>query len=118
LGLSRFKPQLEEILANENDPISVQEVATRLGRSAASLRSCFPALCRAISTRYLAHRKNRTLEEEQNVCTKVREIVFDLHAKGEYPAKDKVRELIGKPGCFWRFKVRETWKDALRELGY
>src|SRR5258708_31680349 len=116
LGLARFRPRLEEMFASD-DPVSVQEVARRLGCLAPSLRNCFPELCKSISARYLAHSKIKCLGAEEKICNKVREIVFDLHAHGKNPAKKKVRELVSKPGCFWRLKVKETWRNALRELG-
>jgi AraC-like DNA-binding protein len=116
-SLSRFRSQLEEILANDNDPVSVLEVARRLGCSDSSLRNCFPELCKAISARYLAYSRNKRLETIEQVCNEVREIVFDLHARGEYPAQDKVQGLVSKPGHFWQLKVRETWRNAIRELG-
>jgi AcrR family transcriptional regulator len=116
LGLGRFRSQLEEMLAGD-EPLSVREAARRLGCSDSSLRNCFPELCKSISARYLAYSRNKRLETIEQVCNEVREIVFDLHARGEYPAQDKVQGLVSKPGHFWHLKVRETWRNAIRELG-
>lgn len=116
-GLSRFRVQLEAILANDNDPVSVLEVARRLGCSDSSLRQCFPELCNAISARYRTHRKLKGIEKIRSTCDEVRQIVLRLHAQGEYPAYDKVQALVTYPGYFWRIEVRDAWKDARRELG-
>lgn len=116
LGVERFKPQLEEILA-ENIPVSVEQVARRLNCSALPLRQHFPELCKAISGRYRAYRKEKSLELEESICDEVRKIVYDLHAQGDYPGQNKVIALVSRPGHFWRLKVRETWLNAVRSLG-
>jgi len=112
LGLGKFRQRLEEMLADD-EPISAQTAATRLGCSASSLRNRFPELCKSISARYFAASKKM----EEDICNEIREIVFALHAHGEYPAQEKVQGLVSKPNYFWRLKVRETWRNALRELG-
>ena len=115
--LSSFKSRLEEILANENEAISVLEAARQMGCSDVFLRYHFPDLCKSISARYSVCRKLKSLEKIRTTCDEVRQIVFRLHAQGEYPAYDKVQSLVTHPGYFWRVEVRAALKEALHDLG-
>lgn len=109
---------LERALESSEEPVSMQEVARRLGASDDSLRNRFPTLCSAISTRYLAYRKNRRVEKIKRMRDQVRQATLLLHARGEYPNKTRVAAFLDSPARFRNPEVRDAWHETMRELGY
>jgi hypothetical protein len=113
-----WRQALEAILdCDEVPPPSMQAVAQRLGCHQQSLRAHFPELARAISARYLAHRRAQAQQNQQRRCDEVRRLTFMLHQQGIYPSQHRVAARLSIPANFLYAQVRAAWHDALRELG-
>jgi AraC-like DNA-binding protein/transcriptional regulator with XRE-family HTH domain len=115
---SSQQKELEEILARGENPLSLQEVARRLGISSGSLRKRYPELCATISARYTAFRKNGHEERIKRICDEVRLATLSVHFRGDYPSKSYVGALLHSPACFRKPEVREAWRETMHELGY
>jgi AcrR family transcriptional regulator len=117
-SLHSLQQALEEVLGDDEDPVSLREVARRLGRSGGFLWYHFPQQCRAISARYAAYRKSRSQARISNMCDEVKRATFLIHSQGEYPSRRLLTQWFGKPGLLWRREFSRAWREALRELGY
>ncbi len=107
---------LEAILQNAEDPpLSMHEVAQRLGYDQSHLYKRFPDLCQAISKRYQDHRKARGEERLRRTCDEVREAMRRLYEQGYYPSKGRLRKVL-PPGVLQRSEVRAVWYETFREL--
>lgn len=110
---------LETILASdEQPPPPMRQVAKHLGHDHAELIQHFPALCHAISARYLAERHQKGAEKKRRLYAEIRQAAVDLHRQGLYPSAGRIASMISQPG-FVRDSVAMTeWKEVLRELGW
>jgi transcriptional regulator with XRE-family HTH domain len=113
-----FKPEvvclfLEQVLSQEIlPPLSVTEIARRLGCNRRMLYKHFPDLCSVISNIYKNYLKQTHEENLAWYCQQVRQIVVDLYQEGEYPSESRVAAQMTKPG-FLRYKeVRSALKSA------
>ena len=57
------------------------------------------------------------MERDQRIVREIREAVFHLHNEGVYPAAKRV-EAITRPGYMIYPLVANTWREALKELGF
>jgi TniQ len=115
----RVRTTLEGILrTSEEPPPSMRQVARRLGYGHADLHSRFPALCRAISARYLAHCQSAGEQRMRRLCDEVREATFRVHAQGAYPSSVRVPKLLTHPSHFRHPAANVAWHAALRDLGW
>jgi len=110
--------ELEGILASNEHPLSLEEVARRLGTSSGSLRKRFPEVCATISARYMAFRKSKHEERIKRICDEVRRATLSIHSRGDYPSKTLVGALLRYPACFKMPEVRDAWRATMQELGY
>lgn len=95
-GWSKVGRTLEEIL-QEQPPPSMREVTGRLNRSATSLYSYFPRLCRRIGARHAEYRRRSFVQRKRQFLSDVRRIAIALHAGGVYPSVRKVEERLPEP---------------------
>jgi hypothetical protein len=96
-------------------PISMAEVARRLGVDSRDLYRKFPELCRQISSRYTdylqdSYRMQRTLREEE-----VRQAVIHLYAQGLYVSHQLVANYLNKPSYYGRRDIAAIVRET-REL--
>ncbi len=117
-SLRYLQQALEEVVGSDEDPVSVQVVARRLGRSAQFLLYHFPEQCRTISVRYLAHRKSRSQARISSICDEVKQATFLIHSRGEYPSQRLLTPLLRYPTVLRQLEFKRAWREALRELGY
>lgn len=117
-SLRCLQQALEGVVGSDEDPVSMQEVARRLGCSASFLLYHFPEQCRAISARYLAHRKSRSQARISRICDEVKKATFLIHSGGEYPSQRLLTPLLRYPTVLRQPEFRRAWREALRELGY
>ncbi len=110
--------ELEGILARDGHPLSLEEVARRLGTSSSSLRKRFPELCATISARYMAFRKNGHEERIKRICDEVRRATLSVHSRGDYPSITRVGALLCSPARFRMPEARNAWREIMQELGY
>jgi hypothetical protein len=110
---------LETVLTGDEDPPPpMRQVAKRLGYRHADLHNRFPDLCRAISARYLAYRKEQSRQKIQRLCDEVRQAIYRIDAQGMYPSAARVAALLRAPGSIRHPAVLATRRETLRELGW
>jgi transcriptional regulator with XRE-family HTH domain len=110
---------LEAVLASdEHPPPAMRQVAQRLGRAHSELLRRFPALCRAISARYLAYQRAKGAQRRQQRCAEIRRAVVQVHDQGCYPSASRIAPLLSQPGFIRDTVARAAWQEALRELGW
>ena len=69
----------------ESPPPSLSEVVRRVASNPSTIRRTFPGLCRALSARYMEHKRNIWQRKRQVFIDDVRRAVAELHQKGIYP---------------------------------
>ena len=110
---------LEAILvSDEQPPPPMRQVAKRLGHGHTELIQHFPALCHAISARYLAERHRKGAEKKRQLSAEIRQAAVDLHRQGLYPSAGRIASLISQPGFVRDSVAMIEWKEVLRELGW
>lgn len=113
----RYRKLLLDVLANdETVPPSMAAVARSLGYQRSNLHARFPDLCRAISARYLLHKRELAARKKAERCEMVRAITNQIHSEGEYPSAHKVCGRLDQRN-YWRLPgIGEAWRQALAEL--
>lgn len=110
---------LEAVLASaEQPPPAMRQVALRLGRTHPDLIHHFPALCHAISARYLAYQQAKGAERRRRLGAEIRQAVVRLHEQGHYPSASRIAPLISQPGFVRDPEANAARKQALRALGW
>lgn len=115
--LDRVRQLLEDLLSRDGEPLSITEVAKRLGRDKRVLRRRFPDLCLAISARYLEYKKQASTKRIKQCCEEVQQVVKKLHNQGVYPSEANVSKILTRPGCFRDREVRAALQEVRRQLG-
>ncbi len=93
------------------------EVARRLDYTYSQLYKHFGPLCRAISARYVADRKERRAVQRQQIRDEIRQATSQLHGQGVYPSYDQVQARLSKPWSMRFPGMLAVWHEAVRELG-
>jgi DNA-binding XRE family transcriptional regulator len=101
-----------ELAESEHPPISVSEIARRLGCHRRVLYKYFPDLCSAIAAIYKNYRQQSHLENVNYCCQQVRGIVAQLYAEGQYPSEGRVVALMDKPALLRYEEVRSALQSA------
>ena len=118
-GKENLRQDLEAVLANDElPPPSMCKIARQVGYAHATLHHHFPDLCRAISARYMAYRKQQGEQKRQQLCEEVRQAVAQIHARGIYPSGARVASLLSVPGSILHPDAQAVWHQLLRELGW
>ncbi|MEC4813049.1 MAG: TniQ family protein [Scytonema sp. PMC 1069.18] len=105
-------------LQNEQEPpLTMKEVAKRLGYDRRTIFRHFPDLCHAISDKYRNYRKACYAKKIEQSCEEVQQIVLKLHHQAEYPSEARVSELMTNPGYLRYKQVRATLNETRRKLG-
>ncbi len=105
------------ILASNEEPPTMKEVAIRIGYDRRTIFKHFPDLCRSISTKCRIYNKGCHSRKIEQSCKEIQEIVFKLHHQGEYPTEARVSELMTNPGYFRYKQVRAFLDKTRREVG-
>lgn len=104
---------LERVLSQEIlPPLSVVEVARRLGCNRRILYKYFPDLCSAIATAYKNYVQQSCEENLASCYHQVNQIVAQLYREGRYPSESQVAQLMDKPNFLRYEKVRSVLKAA------
>ena len=101
-----------ELSQSDHRPISVSEIARRLGCHRRVLYKYFPNLCSAIAAIYQNYLQQSHQENVNYCCQQVREIVTQLYAEGHYPSKGRVVALMDKPALLRYKEVRSVLQLA------
>ena len=115
---NQIRDALLIFLANDQEPpLTMKEVAKRLGHDRRTIFRHFPDLCHAVSAKYLSYGKVCHMKKIEQSCDEVQQIVLKLHNQAEYPTEARVSKLMTNPG-YLRYKpVRAALNETRRELG-
>jgi transcriptional regulator with XRE-family HTH domain len=102
----------EELLSQALSPLSVTEIARKLGYNRRMLYKHFPDLCASISVIYKNHRQKLYRETLEHQCQQVQQIVARLYAEGRYPSERCVSMLMDKPGFLRCQEVKTAFRLA------
>lgn len=97
-------------------PLTMKEVAERLGVNRRTVSGYFPVLCKAISAKHRCYQKIRTKELIKDCCQEIEQAVLSIYQSGEYPSEARVSQLISQPGYFRYKEVRNFLKKAIISL--
>lgn len=110
---------LEYLLATlktSGDPPSLKQVALEVGSDATLLARYFPEECAQVIRRHAEYRNRRKEQRTQNLREGVRQAVFSLYARGEYPLRYKLSSFFPN-GAMRLSEATEAWREAMVELG-
>ncbi len=103
---------LEAILADQQGvPLSMREVAQRLGYPVRTIKTHFPAPCREISRRYAEYRKQQGQCRKAALKQRITEAARIVLVQGEKLTYQRVGSVVGKPGCFREYEARRALLD-------
>lgn len=107
---------LEAILADQQSvPLSMREVARRLGYPVRTIKTHFPIPCRDISRRYAAYRQQQGQRRKARLQQRIIEAARIARVQGENLTFRRVGTIIGKPGCFREHEARMILRDIRRQ---
>ncbi|MDJ0571063.1 MAG: TniQ family protein [Pleurocapsa sp. MO_192.B19] len=107
---------LQSVLQDrESTPTTMKEIAKELAIDQRTLSKHFPELCQAISAKYRNYQAKIRKKKIDKSCREVKQAVFTLVRKGEYPSEARVSQLISQPGNFRYKQVRMALKEARSE---
>jgi hypothetical protein len=107
---------IQAVLDGREEPLSIRQLAKRLGYGERVLTDHFPQECALIAKRAQECRKQRKAQREQQVLAQVRQAVMTLHAQGIFPSHRRLRAML-PPGVMRLPGADEAWHMARRELG-
>ena len=108
---------LDATLKREGVPPSLRDVAKELGYDSTNMLTYhFPERSALIVQRHAEYRDQRKQQRLLKVREEVRQAVFSLHARGEYPFRYKLTPTF--PNGLMRLpEALEAWREAMLELG-
>jgi hypothetical protein len=119
INRDEIRRRLKSILSkNKYPPPTVKDVSEQLDVSYRRLYYLFPDLCRAISARHLAYRRECKLRNINIVCEEVVKIVLLLHAEGVEPTQWQVIRLMNKAAYLREDEVWKAYLSIRHEVGY
>jgi ribosomal protein S27E len=107
---------MQAIIDGKEEPISLRQVAKRLGYGDRTLAYNFPQECALIIKQVREYRKLQQEQRRHQICTQVRQAVMRLHAQGIYPSRNRLDSLL-PAGWMRKPEAKMTWQEVLRELG-
>ena len=107
---------MQAILDGREEPLSIRQIAIRLGHDQSVLRRHFPQECALIAQQAQEYRRQRGERHIAQLCNEVRQIVITLHTQGIYPSHRRVRKLLSKPSFMRLSEVQDAWRVARRDL--
>lgn len=107
---------IQAILDGTEEPLSIRQLAKRLGCRERSLTHHFPQECVFIAKRTQEYHKQRQEQRLQQVQDQVRQTVIALREQGIFPSHRRLRMMF-PPGVMRMPEANEAWHTALRELG-
>jgi hypothetical protein len=103
---------LEDILADQQSaPLSMREVAQRLGHPVRTIETHFPVPCREISRRYVEYRKQQGQLRKAALRERITEAARIALVRGEKLTYRRVGSIVGEPGCFREYEARLALLD-------
>ncbi len=107
---------IQAVLDGKEEPLSIRQLALRLGCGERALNTHFPQECTLISKLAQNHRRQQQEQRLVQICDQIRQTVITLHAQGIFPSHRRLR-MIFPPGIMRMPEANVAWHAALRELG-
>lgn len=107
---------IQAILDGKEEPLSIRQLAKRLGCGARVLTERFPQECTLITKRAQEYRRQRQERRLEQMRDQVRQAVIALHTQGIFPSHRRLRTMFS-PGVMRIPEANAAWHAALRELG-
>jgi hypothetical protein len=111
------KEQIAAMTSDEGTP-SVDELARQMGYGRNIFRTNVPDLCKQVSERRSAARREHHTERMATLCHEIRQAAFHLHRQGTYPSKRQVSKQLSDLQAMRAREAYEAWRLTLEELGY
>lgn len=116
LDLNKIRQTLESILAGDEPPLSMHEVANRLGHNDKVIRKHFPELCKAISRKYLDFISLRSQQKKELQIMAIKQAIKELEAQNQNPTYSRVESTLRVPLKVDFIRFHSYWREALNEL--
>jgi TniQ len=98
---------LEDALADrQSAPLSMREVAQRIGLPVRTIETHFPVQCREVSRRYAEYRKPLGQLRKTRLRQRITEAARIVLVRGEKLTYQRVGSVVGEPGCFREYEAR------------
>jgi hypothetical protein len=113
-----IEQRLREVLASDAEVPSIYELVRELGYPHHVVWSKFTELCKQVSARRSAERKERRAQRMAVIVEEIRCTAFLLHERSIYPSSTQIGKVLKDPHLVRTKEGREAWLLALTELGY
>jgi hypothetical protein len=115
--LEQLRKELEKFVADPTEPpLSLSAVARLLQCHYPFLLHRFPEQSNAITTRFRAYIRTRSLQRQEAVSQEIHQIVRSLHSAGVYPSTQRVAEHMRHPKTIQYHEGMIAYRQALRDL--
>ena len=113
----KVQQTLEDILADQHSvPVSMREVARRLGYPVRTIKQYFPMLCRQIARRFIEYRKQQGQLRKTHLRQRIYEAAHIVHDQRLTPTCHRVGKVLNSPGCFREREARYALLDIRSQL--
>ena len=107
---------INAILEGREEPLTLRQLAKRLGHIYRTLLTHFPQECALITKLALDYRKQQQEQRLEQVRDQVRQAAIALHTQGLFPSHRRLRMMF--PSGIMRLpEANVAWHATLRELG-
>ncbi|WP_257153386.1 TetR/AcrR family transcriptional regulator [Bacillus pseudomycoides] len=109
---------LQKYAHHSDSNVSMNVLAKQLGYSKRTLYKHFPNLCKVISARNADIIKEKTNQVYISNCLVIYQHVESLMQQGVYPSRRRLEEVANKPGLLKDKKLRDYFKELIRDKNY
>jgi hypothetical protein len=115
INRAEVSPILHEAL-KETPPPSVKQVMRRLRPGRTTIYRHFPNLCRQIARHYAEYRAKRAIARRAQAAEEVRQVAWELHAKGIRLIRRHIRPLLTSSDYLNLEEGRTALQEVRRQL--
>jgi transcriptional regulator with XRE-family HTH domain len=114
----RISHLLEQAVSREEDPpLSLKEVGSRLGYQPTTLYKINRTACHALASRHTAYRRELREKRLQGYASEMRQIALRLQAEQVELTQKHIARYLTQPAILRDPKVRELLQEVCREVG-
>jgi transcriptional regulator with XRE-family HTH domain len=107
---------LQSVLAGQEGPRALRQVARHLGVGEKFLVGRFPHECAQITAQYQAYCAQRAKQRVRQECDEVRHVMDALQKEGAIPSIARVAERLSDPQILRRPEAKATWRSIRRQM--
>jgi len=117
LDREKVQQDLEDILADQQSmPLSMREVARKLGYPVRTIKEYFSMYCREIAGRYAEYRKQQGQQRKAHLRQRIYEAARIVDGQRFIPTYRRVGAVLNTPGCFREPEARCALLDIRSQL--